>query len=348
MTTLADVARRAGVSLATASRALNGSAGRTVAPELAERVLTAAADLDYTPNAQAQAMARGRSTTVGLVVHDIADPYFAAIASGVMSAAADRGLLVTVASSERDVDRELNLVEMLRRQRVRAVVLAGSRSSRPGHTSLVRGELAAIRRDGGSVAAIGQDVLEVPTVVVDNRFAAAALARSLYGLGHREFTVLAGPEDLLTARDRAEGFALGLAELGLELAPDRIVESRFDRDGGYAAAAGLAVDGAIAGHCLFVVNDVLALGAVSALRDSGLRVPEDVAVAGFDDIPTLRDVRPLLTTVALPLVKMGRSALELALDSDATAAAEDERIVIGGHVVLRESTRRRVPAAGPQ
>ncbi|HSS59166.1 MAG TPA: LacI family DNA-binding transcriptional regulator, partial [Solirubrobacteraceae bacterium] len=112
--TLADVARRAGVSLATASRALNGSVGRQVGAALRDRVRQAAVELDYSPNAQAQAMARGTTATLGLVVHDVADPYFSTIASGVIEAAAERGLLVTVASTQRDPGAELRHVELLR------------------------------------------------------------------------------------------------------------------------------------------------------------------------------------------------------------------------------------------
>ncbi|MBT0567074.1 LacI family DNA-binding transcriptional regulator [Williamsia sp. CHRR-6] len=344
MTTLAEVARRAGVSAATASRALNGSAGRTVAPELRDRVLAAAAELDYAPNAQAQAMARGRTATVGLVVRDITDPYFSTIAAGVMAAATARELLVTIASSEGDPRRELDLVAMLRRQRLQAVVIAGSRTADAEMTAAMRTELAAIRRDGGAVAAIGQEVLDVPTVVVDNRFGAGALARALYSQGHREVGVLAGPSDLLTARDRAEGFVLALAELGVAPRPADIVGCDFDRDGGYRAMATL-VDRPRRPRCVFAVNDLVALGALSAVLDAGLRVPEDIAVAGFDDIPVLRDIRPALTTVALPLADLGRRALELALesasstDSLATPESGRGRVVVGGRVQLRASTR---------
>jgi LacI family transcriptional regulator len=125
--TLADVARWAGVSLATASRALHGGAGRTVGPDLRARVRAAAAELNYSPNANARAIVRGTTTTVGLIVHDIADPSAAALASGVMAAATERDLIVTIASTLSDPFVEIRHVEALRRQRARAVILAGSR-----------------------------------------------------------------------------------------------------------------------------------------------------------------------------------------------------------------------------
>jgi LacI family transcriptional regulator len=141
--TLADVARAAGVSPATASRALNGSPGRTVRADLAERVAAAAASLGYSVNAHAQAMARGTTTTVGLIVHDIADPYAAAIASGVMAAATDRGLIVTIASTASDPALELAHLRALQQQRARAVILAGSRFTDQETTAATRGVTAA-------------------------------------------------------------------------------------------------------------------------------------------------------------------------------------------------------------
>jgi LacI family transcriptional regulator len=334
--TLADVARRAGVSLATASRALNGSATRQVGEALRARVQQAAADLDYSPNAQAQAMARGTTATLGLVVHDIADPYFAAIAAGVIEAAADRGLLVTVASTQRDPGTELRHVELLRQARAQAVVLAGSRLDDPALLDRMRSALRAFTRGGGRAACIGQDVLGVSTVVVENRLGASALAGALYRAGHRRFGVLAGPPTHLTARDRTEGFCYGLSELGAEPAAEHVVACEFTWDGAYAAMKELLAAGADpAVDCVFAVTDVMALGALAALRDAGLRVPGDVGVAGFDDVPSLRDVVPPLTTVRLPMVGMGAAAVELALDGD---PASPRRVPVRGEIVLRDST----------
>ena len=335
--TLADVARRAGVSLATASRALNGSAGRQVGALLLDRVRQAAIELDYSPNAQAQAMARGTTATLGLVVHDVADPYFSTIASGVIEAAADRGLLVTVASTQRDPGAELRHVELLRQARAQAVVLAGSRLDDPAKLDAMRSALRAFTRGGGRVACIGQDVLGVSTVVVENRLGAAALAAALHRAGHRRFGVLAGPPEHLTARDRAEGFSYSLADLGAEPSPEHVITCDFSREGAYAATAELLARGRPPLDGLFAVTDVMALGALAALRDAGLRVPDDIGVAGFDDITSLRDVVPGLTTVRLPMAEMGAQVVGIALDGD---AASVRRARVRGEIVLRESTHR--------
>lgn len=206
--TLADVARLAGVSLATASRALHGSGDRTVRPDLASRVLAAAAQLRYTPNASARAMVRGRTDVVGLVVHDVADPYFSSIADGVMRAAEAHGLVVTMASTRRDPAREIRYVATLRQQRVRGLILAGTRIRGAGDALAT--ELEAYQAGGGRVAMISQRQLPVDTVVVANRAGASDLAAALVDRGYRRFAVLAGPRELITARDRYAGFRAGL------------------------------------------------------------------------------------------------------------------------------------------
>jgi LacI family transcriptional regulator len=334
--TLAEVARAAGVSLATASRALNGSPGRTVRADLAARVAAAAAQLGYSVNAHAQAMARGTTTTVGLIVHDIADPYAAAIASGVMAAAAERGLIVTIASTASDPALELIHLRALLQQRARAVILAGSRFTDPESTAATSSVTAAIAAAGGRVAAIGADRRGVRTVVIDNSGGAAHLASTLCSLGYRRFAVLAGPEHLVTCDDRLTGFRAGLAGAGVDLDPENVLTTQFTRDGGYVAMREL-LDRGLAADCVFAVNDVMAVGAMAALREHGYRVGSDVALAGFDGIPTLRDIEPPLTTVRLPLPEIGRAALELALTDDAKDSGP--RVVpVKGDVVVRAST----------
>lgn len=332
--TLSQVAREAGVSLATASRAINGSATRTVRADLRERVREAAARLHYSPDANAQAMARGRTTSLGLVVHDIADPYFSSITAGVALAAERASLVVTLTSTQHDSSREPAFVELLRRQRARAIIVAGGRRDDDAANDQMRRALEDFERSGGSAAVVGQALLGVSTVVIADRSGAAALARALHGRGYRRFGVLAGPPDHLTARDRREGFADALAELGCPPHPDAVVTCAFTRDGGYAGVTRLLTE-APEVEVVLAVNDVMAVGAMAAARDLGRRVPRDIGVAGFGGIPTLRDVTPALTTVRIPLVDVGVAATELALDR----TAERPRLVhVEGAVVLGEST----------
>lgn len=354
--TLSQVAREAGVSLATASRAINGSATRSVRADLRERVLETARRLAYSPDPSAQAMARGRTSALGLVVHDIADPYFSTIAAGVARAAEREGLIVTLSSTEHSPGRELAFVELARRQRSRAIILAGGRLA-PGEEAAAgdaaadsappAGALEAALRSfqdgGGGVALIGQPIGDLPVVEIANADGAADLARALHGLGYRRFAVLAGPTGHRTAADRTDGFVGALAELGSPVAPGDVLTCEFTRDGGYSAMRELMsrADAATADDGLpelvFAVNDVMAVGAMAAVRDAGRSVPDDVAVAGFDDIHTLRDVSPGLTTVRIELAEVGAQATELALGRSAAA-----RTRISGEVVLRESTPERL------
>ena len=335
---LADVAKAAGVSLATASRALNRVPGRRVGADLRARVLAAAAELDYSPNANAQAMARGTTDTVGLIVNDIADPYAAAIAAGVMEAAAARGLIVTVAATGWNPETEVRHVEALRRQRARAVILAGSRYLDAPTERQLAAEVAGIQKAGGHVAVIGQRVLPVSTLVLANAAGARRLARVLWTLYYRRFAVLAGPENVLTSEERVAGFRDGLADCGYRLPPENVVSTQLTRDGGYVAMTELLELGTPV-DVVFAVNDVMAVGAMAALREHGHRVPQDMALAGFDDIITLRDIQPPLTTVRIPLVKVGQRALETALDGSRQGAPP--AVTINGEVVVRASTPER-------
>lgn len=341
--TLAEVARLAGVSVSTASRVLNGS-DRTPREELRRRVVAAAERLRYSPNAAAQATARGQTNVVGLIVHDISDPYFSAIAAGVMRAADEFGAVTTIADTGFDPGREARLIAALHQQRARAIIIAGSRSSRPDAERADGHAIGEFTAAGGRVALIGQKQHDCDTVVVENRAGARALAGALAGLGYRRFAVLEGPADLRTSADRLRGFREGLARHGITLPENDVVTTGFTRDGGHAGARKLLEAGRLP-ECVFAVNDVMAVGAMAAFRDHGLSLPGDLAVAGFDDIAMLRDIVPALTTVRVPLENLGGQAVHLALDPPGGGQA-------GGHaggrvrrvacqVILRDSTPPR-------
>ncbi|MFW6641950.1 substrate-binding domain-containing protein [Nocardiopsis algeriensis] len=337
--TLEQVAEHAGVSLATASRVINGST-RQVSQKLREKVNASARELGYLANASAQTLARNTSSLVGLLVHDIADPYFSSIAAGVTRCTEEHGLVLVLGTTHRSAHQEGQILAALRSHRARAVVLAGSRSTDEESNRRLAQEIEAFRAQGGRVACVSQPGLPADTVSPDNHAGAADLARHLIAQGHRRFAILAGPSDLRTARERMDGFHSALSAAGIELAHHNVIHGAFTRDGGYESTRRLMTLGTDA-TCLFAVNDVMATGAMAALRDMGKRVPTDLSVAGFDDIPTLRDLTPALTTVRLPLEEMGEQAARLALAED---PADPPRVVtVRGQVVVREST---APPAG--
>ena len=333
--TLQDVADRAGVSLTTASRVVNEGA-RKVGPAMAERVLRAVAELGYQANLQARAVASGYTSMIGVMVRDIDDPYFSSIAAGLIEATDAQQYLVCISRPSSGEREEREYVSLMRAQRARAVVLIGSRSDNAAAREALRAEVGAFVASGGRAACVGQDMLGVDTIMPENAAGAAALARALVALGHRRFAVLAGPHHLLTARDRVEGFRAELKAWSVDLEPRWVIEGAFTRDGGYEAMSAVLAASNDRPDCVFAVNDVMAVGALARLRAEGMSVPSDICVAGFDDIPTLRDVYPPLTTVRLPLKRMGEMAASLVLGE--TRLIRPRIIPVSGEVILREST----------
>ncbi|MGM9470911.1 LacI family DNA-binding transcriptional regulator [Pseudarthrobacter sp. YS3] len=368
--TLTEVARLAGVSPATASRVLNGSA-RIPGKDIADRVRQAAESLGYIPNAQAQGLAKSSSGLIGLIVHDIADPYFSAIARGVQEAAREQHKMVLLASTEGAPESEREAVAAFAARRADSIVIAGSRMSRPedqaGNAELAA-ELDRYCRNGGQVAVVGHAVVGATAaegyhvVRVPNEELAAQLASELAATRDGDFVIIGGPEGLLTSDDRIRGFQQGLKAAGRPAA--EVLRTAFNRSGGFDAGLALAerikaarsegitapeVATASEGHsppgaqsagartqlCIFAVNDVMAIGAAAALRSQGLRIPRDATVAGFDDIETLRDFRPALSTVRLPLEEIGRQAARSAAGNDGNGATPSP---VTGQVTLRRST----------
>ncbi len=310
--TLQDVAAAAGVSLATASRSLHHGT-RAPRPELREKVLRAAADLGYTSNGPAQALARSTTPVVGLIVHDITDPYFAALAIGAMRVAHDHGLLVLVGNTFRDPALEFDYLARLRAQRARGVLLLASGFSDSRYQDALRQELAAFEALDGRIACVSDHGIDADSVLPEHRAGAQLVADYLVGLGHTRIGLITGPANLLTSRERVHGFRDRLRALDCPLDPARIVRGDFTRDGGRRAALELMRRNTDV-TAIFALNDMMAVGALVALRDDlGRTVPDDVSVVGYDDVPLTRDLHPPLTTVHLPLEEIGEHGMRLLL-----------------------------------
>ena len=332
--TMTDVAYMAGVSVATASRTLTGS--RQVREPLRVRVLEAAAALDYSPNLHARALASSEDATIVVVVHDSSDPYFIEILRGMLDRAQTSERIVVVCDTHRDPEREFNYVRHFRIQRVQAILLAGSGFEDRDFGARMTSEIRAYERYGGRVALIGRHNILGDTVMPANDDGAHQMARSLVKLNHRQIGVISGPPSLTTTQDRMAGFRRGLREARVAL-PNRLVRvGDFTRDGGEREMYAL-LDLAPEITAVFALNDVMAIGALRAIRRRGLRVPEDISVAGFDDIPIAADVWPPLSTVRVPLVELGVKAVELALGPQGSGVRFEQ---LPTSVVLRDSTCR--------
>lgn len=334
MTSIAEVARLAGVSVATASRVVS-EADYPVSPATRQRVLAAAEALDYVPNALARGLLASRIPVVGVIVHDITDPYFSEVVRGVEDAAHPGGYLVITCSSERDPERERSYVRLLRSMRAAAVIFAGSGLDDPALNEELPKHVAGMEAYGAAVVHLSPHALGEPDVSVDNAAGIAAMIGALADLGHRRIAFLAGPRELFVARERLAGYRRGLAAAGIDPVGGLVTHGGFDQEAG---AAG--VDTLLAGDAPFTAiacaNDLLALGALGRLAELGIDVPGEVSVAGFDDIRTAAMTAPALSTVRLPLRELGRRGFEHAAARLGGGPIAPE--LLPTEVVLRDST----------
>jgi LacI family transcriptional regulator len=333
VSTLAEVAQRANVSLATASRVISNSP-RGVTEELRARVLEAARELDYVPNAHAQALVLSKTHTIGVIGPDVSDPYFSEVVRGIQTVAGRVGRLVTICNSYRDPKRELAYFRLLRAQMVEAIILASSGLQDQGHNDTMSGQIEAFESSGGRVSLIGRHLVPGDNVVPDNFSGARDLGRALLELGHRCFGIVGGPPHLTSSIDRLQGFRSALQEADIALPPENIANGDFSRDGGLQATFEL-LDRLPEITAIFALNDQMATGVLAALRERGVAVPEEMSVAGFNDFPIARDLTPALSTVRLPLIEMGVRAAELALQPRSGELVFEH---LPAEVILREST----------
>jgi LacI family transcriptional regulator len=339
MASISDVAKLARVSTATASRVVS-AAEYAVSPTTRERVLDAARTLDYVPNALARGLQKSHLAVVGVIVHDITDPYFSEVVRGVEDAAEAAGYLVVVCSSDRDAARENSYVRLLRSMRASTLIFAGSGFDNPTANDELSRHVAAIRDDGGAVVHLSPHASGPPEVGVDNVAGVEAMVWALVALGHTGIAFLAGPPGLFVAPQRLEGYRRALAAAGIERDERLVVTAGFNRGAG-ATGVDTLLGRDVSFTAICCANDLLALGALDRLAQLGIAVPGDVSVAGFDDIQTAAIVAPSLTTVRLPLHEMGRRAFAFA--ESLRAGERPQREVLPTAVVMRDSTAE--PAA---
>ncbi|MCI1749145.1 MAG: LacI family transcriptional regulator [Acidipropionibacterium sp.] len=315
--TLRDVARAAGVSMATASRVLNGSA-RTPGAEIGQRVRAAAQQLGYVPNASAQALARSSSGLLGLLVQDLENPYFAAIASGFQRAAAADGRLVLMAQTGGERVTTIAALRSLKAQRADGVLMIGSLNLGLAQRAELHDLLAELQDGGARIVSIAQDFGVGRVLAPDDRAGGAALAQAAVASGYRRLAVLEDTSRSPSAVARAEGFTAGAAGagVGIEHRVRGSVAVTSGRDLGTAVLdlvrGGTPADRAAAGRlCFFAITDAIALAVLGRALQSGVRVPEELGILGFDGIAAGRESCPSLTTVDLPLREMGRHAYRM-------------------------------------
>lgn len=328
MTTIQDVARRAGVAPMTVSRVINNSG--YASQEVRERVLAAVAELGYMPNTLARSLRIRRSNTIALILTDITNPFFTTMARGVEDAANAAGYTVIFGNTDESEEKERRYLQMIQQKRVDGILLVPA---------------------GGSVEAVeGIRQVGTPLVVLDRRIpgemvdvvrcdsieGAYRLTRIMLELGHRQIALLTGPTSVSTAEDRAAGFRKAMEEAGID--KPQVIYGSFTQNSGYEMARkALAIQPRPT--ALIAGNNFIAIGLLKAVRDADLEVPEDLAVAGFDDLPTAMVVEPFLTVAAQPAYEMGRQAAELLFSRlSGENSAPPQEILLPLDLILRRSS----------
>ncbi|MCG5218061.1 LacI family DNA-binding transcriptional regulator [Streptosporangium sp. KLBMP 9127] len=334
--TVRDVAARAGVSATTVSRVIKGD--YPVAQATRTRVLRAIRELDYVLNAHARALSGAGTKMVAFVLDDVTGPSFAYVAKGVEQQATAEGRLCMVCTTHGDPARELAVVEAMREQRADAVILVGGGTLDDAYRERMSHFAHALDKAGSRLVLCGRPPLgdDVPSTVVeyDNEGGAYAMTSHLLSQGHRHIALIGAdhPGQASTTKiDRLRGFVRAHESFGVPYDPALIVPAGFGRADGHAAARRLITLGARF-TAVFAATDMVAIGVLAALREAGLRVPEDVSLAGYDDIPLAADLSPGLTTVRIPTDELGRTAVRLALDR-----RQPQHVVLGTHIVVRDS-----------
>jgi len=330
--TVRDVARRAGVSTSTISHVLNRT--RFVSDELRERVFAAMRELNYAPNAAARMLTLKRSNTIGLIVSDIRNPFFASVARGVEDVSQEHGYTVVLCNSDEDVVRESACLRALQTRQVDGVLLASAGVS-DEHLSL-------LVEAGFPIVLVDRELphLALPAVLLDNEGAAYGAVRHLIMRGHRRIAMISGRPSISTTVERVAGYRRALREASLKLDHRLMVSGDSTSEGGMKATQAI-LDLHPRPTAIFTGNNLMSIGALHAIGGRGLAVPDDIALVGFDDFPfPWSDAfRPHLTTVAQPTYELGRRAAEMLVERlKAPKTHNSERVVLDGNLVIRESS----------
>jgi LacI family transcriptional regulator len=332
--TMRDVAIRSGVSVSTVSRVITGAV--PVDPETADRVREVIEDLGYRPNLLARSFRRKVTQTIGLVVPDNSNPFFAEVARAIEDAGFAEGYNVVLCNSDLSAVKQASYIEALLAKRVDGLILASSGliPADDGHDAVER-----ILAAGTPCVVVDRDLGEMPVdqVLVDNIQGGYLAGKHLLSLGHRRIACLVGPSDVTPSAGRFEGFRRALAEAGVAIEPAFLARGDGRPDGGVAAVRQFLEQGMPA-TAIFAFNDQMATGAIGALQRAGLRVPHDVSVIGFDDVPLAAAIYPALTTIAQPIAEMGALGVRLLLERIARRDAPYQRVLLPTRLVVREST----------
>jgi LacI family transcriptional regulator len=335
--TLKEVAARAGVHPATASRALNPETRSLVSDEAAGRVLTAAQALGYSPNPVARSLRTRRSHTIGVLIPDLNNPLFPPIVRGLEDRLAAAGYVALIGNTDSNDDRERLVFEQMRARRIDGLAIATARLHHPLLAEAARAELPVVLMNR-----MAEDH-SFPSVSVDNYRGIELAVSHLAALGHRRIAHIAGPQDVSTGFERYRGFVTAMEANGLPVDSDLVVTARaFSIEEGTRCGR-LLLERAAGCTAVAAGNDMLAVGCYGALDEAGLACPEDISVVGFNDMPFIDRLRPPLTTIRFPHYQVGNEAAGALLELIAGRGSPVTVLYLAPELIVRGSTAR--PAA---
>jgi LacI family transcriptional regulator len=330
--TIYDVARLAGVSTATVSRALNGTG--QIAPATRAAIDAAVEQLGYHPNTVARSLVTKSTQTIALLLPDITNPFYAELVSGIQERALEARHTMLLCTTESDPEREEQYLSLLRAKQVDGVLVDG--------LVLPPDRIARFVREGLPIVCLDRDVdsTSVPLVQVDNRLGARLATEHLLSLGHTRIAHVSGAPDLRISQERVQGYRDALAAAGVKPDWDLIAVGSFLEEGGYEAARTLLDRSDFTG--VFAANDLSAIGVMHAIVESGRAIPGDVSVVGFDDLRLSRFTTPPLTTIHQPAFEIAQRATQLLLD-----LADGREVTQLLHLLEPELVVRRSTAPPP-
>jgi LacI family transcriptional regulator, repressor for deo operon, udp, cdd, tsx, nupC, and nupG len=327
MASIKDVAKLANVSTATVSRVLRNAGN--VTEETKRRVLEAIEALNYQPNVLGRYLRRMETETVLVIVPDITNPFFSKVLRGIEAVALERGYQVLLGDTQNDVQLEEQYLNVLPQKQVDGMIFLTARTRKELMEEMSRQfpiVLACEYLEG----------TDIPTVSIDNISSARKATEHLIGLGHRRIAHLTGPMDVILSRDRLRGYYQALAQHDIDVDAALVQEGDFSFESGYNVTLKLlALEKPPT--AIFAANDAMAIGAIKAVRHRGGRVPDDVAVVGFDDIQMASIFEPSVTTIAQPMFDIGKQAMKLLLQLIDGEEVERRQFVLPDRLVIRES-----------
>ena len=305
---------------------------RFVSEELRARVLEAMEELSYQPSAVARSLRRKETQTIGMMVPDSSNPFFAEVARGIEDTSFDQGYSVILCNSDGDMEKEQFYINVLVEKRVDGIIFVAAGGSAQHIRSLLERDMPLVIVDR-EIAGV-----EVDSVLTDNLQGGYLATQHLIELGHRRIGCITGPSDLTPSAERVLGYKRALAEYNLVVNEDLILKGDFQYESGYQAAREFLTMNEPP-TAVFACNDLMAVGAVSGVRRNGRRVPWDLAVVGFDDIALASFTNPPLTTVAQPKHEMGVLAAQMLMERIKDKTMPPRRRLLETTLVVRESCR---------